>query len=750
MSTQKTKRNKVKRPARGHGFGTAPVFLAAISTLFGAIMFLRFGYAVGHLGFLGALWLILLGHMVTIPTAMAVAEIATNRRVEGGGEYYIISRSFGTTIGGAIGIPLYFSQAISVAFYMIAFSEAFRPVFARLAADYGFSGDVRMISLPVTLLLIILVSAKGAAFGVRGLWVVAGILVVSLTLFFLGEGPASGSSEVIPLTARVSDPDSFIRVFAICFPAFTGMTAGVGLSGDLRNPRRSIPLGTFSATVVGLLVYLFLVAKLSWNATPNELATDQFIMGKIALWGPIIPIGLAAATFSSALASLMVAPRTLQALARDRVLPSARINALLARGRGTSQEPVRAILVSGVIILLFVGLGSVDFVARIITMFFLVTYGALCSVSFLEHFSGNPSYRPSFRSRWYVSLLGAVMCFMLMFQIQPLYAVLALFLMWGLYWGLGHGRREERDLSVILKGVMFQLTRRLQISLQQSRAGTDRRDWRPSFIAITRHSLDRLSHFELLRWVCHRHGFGQFIHYVAGELSIESRKQAEAIVEKLIQRTKASHAGVFVETVIAPSMKTALAQVVQVPGISGLPNNSILFEFPQNEAEEIKEVIEGARLISPLDYNICILRSSEFRFGYRKNIHIWLTKDDLTNAPLMILLGYIIIGHPDWKDAEISVFACFPGIRLEQELENLNDMIVKGRLPISSKKVTPVFYGDESSFELAAADRSANADLVILGLTRQEILKDTKSALISHPNLKDVLFVNSRQRILIF
>ena len=237
--------------------------------------------------------------------------------------------------------------------------------------------------------------------------------------------------------------------------------------------------------MVGLLVYVFLVAKLSWNATPNELATDQFIMGKIALWGPIIPIGLAAATFSSALASLMVAPRTLQALARDRVLPSARINALLARGRGASQEPVRAILVSGVIILLFVGLGSVDFVARIITMFFLVTYGALCSVSFLEHFSGNPSYRPSFLSRWYVSLLGAVMCFMLMFQIQPLYAVLAVLLMWGLYWGLRHGRREERDLSVILKGVMFQLTRRLQISLQQSRAGTDRRDWRPSFIAIT-------------------------------------------------------------------------------------------------------------------------------------------------------------------------------------------------------------------------------------------------------------------------
>ena len=76
---------------RGHGFGTAPVFLASVSTILGAIMFLRFGYAVGNLGLLGAIGLILVAHLVTIPTAMAIAEIATNRRVEGGGEYYIIT-----------------------------------------------------------------------------------------------------------------------------------------------------------------------------------------------------------------------------------------------------------------------------------------------------------------------------------------------------------------------------------------------------------------------------------------------------------------------------------------------------------------------------------------------------------------------------------------------------------------------------------------------------------------------------------
>jgi amino acid transporter len=109
-------------------FGTLPVFMTAISTILGAILFLRFGYAVGHTGFIGAIGIIALGHLVTIPTALAVAEIATNQKVLGGGAYYIISRSFGLNIGAAIGITLYLSQAISVAFYVIAFGEAFEPI----------------------------------------------------------------------------------------------------------------------------------------------------------------------------------------------------------------------------------------------------------------------------------------------------------------------------------------------------------------------------------------------------------------------------------------------------------------------------------------------------------------------------------------------------------------------------------------------------------------------------------------------
>ena len=158
MSTKSTK---------GHGFGTSPVFLAAISTILGAILFLRFGYAVAHTGMLGAILIVLIGHAITIPTALAIAEIATNLKVEGGGEYFIISRSFGSMVGGTIGISLYFSQAISVAFYMIAFSEAFTPLFGYIESNYGFTPQTWMISIPATLILLAVIMKKGTAAEIR-------------------------------------------------------------------------------------------------------------------------------------------------------------------------------------------------------------------------------------------------------------------------------------------------------------------------------------------------------------------------------------------------------------------------------------------------------------------------------------------------------------------------------------------------------------------------------------------------------
>ena len=276
----------------------------------------------------------------------SLAALASNMKVGGGGAYFIISRSFGSTIGGAIGISLYLSQAISVAFYMIAFAEAFSPLAPAFQEAVGIAFDPRLVSLPATVALVALTLTRGADLGVKALWGVAVILFVSLAMFFLGSPPDEIRPETVHLVSDLPGAHPFMLVFAICFPAFTGMTAGVGLSGDLANPRRLIPLGILSATLVGMVVYMFVVVKLAASATPEALATDQLIMSRIAVWGPIIPIGLAAATLSSAIGSILVAPRTLQALGGDGIIPARGLNRFLAEGRGRANEPYNATIIT--------------------------------------------------------------------------------------------------------------------------------------------------------------------------------------------------------------------------------------------------------------------------------------------------------------------------------------------------------------------------------------------------------------------
>ncbi len=697
---------------------------------------------------MGAVILVLIGHAITLPTGLAVAEIATNLKVEGGGAYYIISRSFGATVGGAIGISLYLSQAISIAFYLIAFSEAFRPLFPFIERQLGFAPDIRMISVPAAIGLTVLIIKKGANVGVTALWVVVGIVGVSLTMFFLGSPTLNAPSDV-RLFGKISNPDNFFYVFAIIFPAFTGMIAGVGLSGDLRNPSKSIPLGTLTATLTGMVVYLIVAIKLAYSASSAELASDQFVMGKIALWGPIIPIGLAAATISSAIGSILVAPRTLQALAADNILPINRWNRLLGKGSGATNEPLNATLLTSVIVFVFVALGNIDFVAQIISMFFMITYGALCAISFLEHFAGNPSYRPTFRTKWYLSLIGAVASLFMMFQMQPVYAILAIVLMAVTYMWLNRSHKGERDLSAVMKGVLFQMTRQLQVLIQKKQAAVDMSNWRPSFIAVSKNSFTRLGPFDLLRWITHYYGFGSFIHFIQGPLNRETNKGAKKVLKRLIEQVQASKAGMYVDTIISPSFTTAVAQIVQTPGIAGMDNNSVLFEFPEDSSEDLQDIISGCRFAAVADFNICILRSSERHFGYHSKIHIWLTPGDLRNANLMIILAYIIIGHPEWKKCEIKLFTAFDPLEMIDEKERIKHLVAQGRILISSHNVQMIPIDPDVPFDKFVSQHSDDADLVITGFSLQKMRQDEGKFLKGFSRIKDILFVRAGQDILI-
>ena len=326
---------------------------------------------------------------------------------------------------------------------------------------------------------------KGAGIGVKALYIVVVILFGSIILFFMGSPTDAVSGEPAGVRHVFENFDNFFVVFAIIFPAFTGMTAGVGLSGDLKNPAKSIPIGTTVATVTGMIIYVFIIWKINQSASVDEMLTEQLIMSKIAIYGWIvIPIGLAASTISSALGSVMVAPRTLQALGSDDFLPFGRINNFFAKGKAGSNEPINASLLTVLIAFVFVAMGNVNSVAEVISMFFMVTYGSICLISFLNHFGSDPSYRPVFRSKWYLSLTGFLLSFWLMFKINALYAFLAIVLMIVLYLWVSRKHKERSGLQSIFKGAIFQLNRRIQIYLQKSGSIKKSENWRPSAICV--------------------------------------------------------------------------------------------------------------------------------------------------------------------------------------------------------------------------------------------------------------------------
>ena len=732
-------------------FTTLPVFLTAISTILGAVMFLRFGFAVGSVGFMGTLLIIFIGHLVTIPTAMALAEIATNQKVEGGGEYFIISRSFGINIGAAIGIALFLSQAISVAFYVIAFAESFEVIKPWIETYLGYEiYDNRLFSIPALLLLIWLMVKKGADLGMKALYIVVTILAISLVFFFAGTTEFSESFDTSLLFKNISPDKGFFYVFAIIFPAFTGMTAGVGLSGDLRDPKKSIPLGTLSATITGMIIYVFIAYKLASSASATDLVDDQLIMSKIAFWGPIIPIGLAAATISSALGSFMVAPRTLQAIGGDKVFPNKFINFWVSKGIRSTNEPRNATIITSIIAFVFILMGDVNAVAEIISMFFLVTYGSLCLISFMQHFAADPAYRPSFKSKWYLSLLGTVMCIYLMFKINTPYALAAILVMILLYLYISSKSGAKSGMASIFQGVIQQLSRRLQVFLQKAEKQSTEEEWRPAVICLSQDSFKRLDALELMKWISHSYGFGMYLHYEKAYLSAESKKAADTILEKLIHNIAENKSNVFVETLVTPSTTSAIAHAIQQPGISGQPNNMILFEYKRGTTEWLSEIFDNYSLIKTIGLDIAILASSDRGFGYKKDIHIWIRKEDFENANLMILLSYVILGHPEWKKGEIKIFAAYPAEKLKEEQENLIQLASSGRLPISSKNIYVLPLDVNKNKIDLINEHSADADLTLIGFHESVAKVENRIKLFEgYDKLGNILFVNTLTKKLI-
>ena len=662
--------------ARRGTLGTfAGVFTPSILTILGIILFLRMGFVVGNAGLTQTLLIIGLATGVAVLTSISLAAIATNIQVKGGGDYYLISRTLGVEFGGAIGVVLFLAQSVSIGFYAIGFGE--------ITADLlGFDSkiSVQIIALLAVLLLSGFVWA-GADIASRFQFVVMAFLVAALLSFYAG---AFGSTESAILGEGWSPPPQalgFWAVFAIFFPAVTGFTQGVSMSGDLKDPAKSLPRGTFAAVGLSTVVYVT-VAIILAASVPQILLVDDAgeAMRTIALIGPLIVIGVIAATLSSAMASFLGAPRILQSLASDRVFPALNV---FSRGHGPQSNPRPAALLSLAIAVLTLGLGSLDAIAAVVSMFFLISYGLLNYATYWEARAKSPSFRPRFRffdKR--LSLLGAVACLGAMLAINVFAGAAALLVMFAVYQYLSRRRSPERWADSASSHYFQRATESIRgLSNEEQHA----RNWRPQVLAFSADPRRRERLIRFASWLEGGSGFTAAIRVLEGEGALMRRERDRAEME-LREQIEQLDLDVYSRVVLAADSMEGLPVVVQSFGIGALHANTALFGWPEQANEERRiPYVRSLLDISRLGVNVVTMWSDEQRWGAmtarskrNRRIDVWWNDDD--SSSLALLTAYLFTRNSDWSRSTIRVLAGAGPEGLVQRRAELAAMLEDARI----------------------------------------------------------------------
>ena len=680
-------------------------------------MFLRFGQVVGESGIAGALLIVLAAKLITTLTALSLSAIATNTRVQGGGAYYLISRSLGVEFGGAIGVLFFLAQAISVAMYVIGFTEAF------VSTLPGLGVSPVVIASLVNLATFICVYI-GAGWTIRVQYGILAVLLGALVSFYTGA-----LQEFQPDLMRANwwpeQPSSsnLFVMFALFFPAVTGIMAGANMSGDLANPSRSIPRGTLLAVAVTAVVYLSQAVLLGGARSADELASNNLVVRDVAYWPGWITAGVFAATLSSALGSMMGAPRILQAFARDEIFRSFNF---FASGSGLSHEPRRATVLTCVIAQICIFLGDLNAIAPIITMFFMITYGLLNLATFYEAITRNPSYRPTFRySHWSISLAGAIGCLIVMFLISWFWATLSIVAIFGLQWFI-RSREIESRWGDVQSGVAFERARRALLKLEEEVYHS--KNWRPIVMALSGTGWTR-PHIPIFgHWLTSGHGILTLAQVVTGDIEdhAERRDRYEAVLRKFIAREQLQ---AFPVVTVNEFLSDGIESLIQCHGIGGLRPNTVLFGWPRDESKadmfgsNIRVVarmgrsVIAARFVTQLDSNPPpeFSENSEHWLVPKGTIDVWWR--GMENGALMMLLAHLLHQNPEWRGNRIRLLRVIEHERARTEVvRHMQELIATARIHCDPEVVI-----SDAPTEEVIAKASRSASVVLMGFqTPQE------------------------------
>jgi amino acid transporter len=688
-------------PAAQRGrFGSfAGVFTPNVLTILGLILFLRTGWTVGQVGLAGALWIIVLANLISLLTGLSMSVIATDMDVKTGGAYYMISRSLGLEIGGAIGIPLYLSQAISVAFYIIGFAETLTLTFSLVSP---------MVTSVGLVLFFGFLAYVGAHFIIRIQYAILALLALAMISLFSGTG-ADGPATASAIGSNIA-AEPFWETFAVFFPAVTGIMVGVSMSGDLKRPERDIPRGTLAAVGSTALVYMAVAIWLATHADPTALRKDTLIMLKVSRWPQLILLGVWASTLSSALGSALAAPRTLQALAFDHIVPG-----FMGRQMGSTTEPRAAVLITTGLALTVVFLGQLNVVAKLITMFFLNTYAMINVTAGLEKLIKNPSFRPAFNVPGSVSLLGGLACYAVMLLIYPTATVIAVLVSYGIFFLLKRRTLNQRwgDLRTGFWVALVRtgLLRLAHLPLQP-------KNWRPNIVAFTGTpgtAEGREPLMEMAVWLSRAGGIVTLSHLLIGDpQDIAGKGYRKTSLRRMQRYLEQRGAGAFGACTIVSDFYQGVTDIAQAHGLVSTAANTVMLGWARQAALQEKQLrlMEG---LLKLQKSVLFLNHQAARgYGDRRQVDIWWRGRD-RNIQLMLMIAHIVGSHPDWEDSEIRLIRRLDNPKGSSRASAYLLTYLKNVRVQATPLVLTGLRADES-FADTVARTSGDSDLVLVGL----------------------------------
>lgn len=694
--------------SKGKKFGTFEgVFTPSILTILGVIMYMRLGWVVGNAGLFGAIAIILFAHVIAITTGLSVSSIATDKKIGAGGIYYVLSRSMGIPIGGSIGIAIYVGTALSIALYLIGFAESFNNYF-------GFGTAINDLRLTGTLALVGLTGLAliSTSVALKAQFLILSAIILSLIVVFFG------TSQFEPESVQLLSPDNAVPlevVFAIFFPAVTGFTAGIAMSGDLKDPKASIPKGTLLAIGVGLVVYITLAIYLAVNVSSDVLIADYNILMKISLYAPLVVAGIWGATLSSAIGGILGGPRILQAMSIDKITPK-----VFSKGNGENNEPVNALFLVFVIAEIGILIGELDVIARVVSMFYLTAYGFINISFFLESWA-NPDFQPTFRIKRWIGFIGFIACFGVMFKLDTLAMAGALVVIGALYFWL---QRKEVKLNTndVWQSVWENVVNK---GLKKIDAKEDiNTNWNPNIILFSGESAHQSYLLELSKTVSGRTGIVTNFKLILDKTDDIPLKKCE----QTVKNEAFNELGIFGRQIKVSNIYDGITTIASAFGFSGVEPNSIMMGWPKG-LENSKEYSKMTQTLLYLDYNLLYLDfDQKTKFGSYQTVDFWWRETDSKNAEMMLNIARFIIASPRWNNTSIRVLFVnnnnVDRARIHAKIYDLvDDLRVNVEIVIINNAV------EQKPFYDLIEEKSQLTDLTVIGIPNYQIDKQAEFVL---------------------